>query len=130
MSYITELIQQFGLIIVFVNVFLEQLGLPIPAYPTLVIAGALISPEQHSFPVMLITVVLAAVMADTFWYFAGRKYGNKVMSILCKVSLSPDTCVSHSQSLFLKFGPPALLICKFVPGFASISSAIAGEFVS
>lgn len=127
MSYITELIQQFGLIIVFVNVFLEQLGLPIPAYPTLVIAGALISPEQHSFPVMLITVVVAALIADTFWYFTGRKYGNKVMSILCKVSLSPDSCVSHSKSLFLKFGPPALLVCKFVPGFASISSAIAGS---
>lgn len=128
MSYITELIQQFGLIIVFVNVFLEQLGLPIPAYPTLVIAGALlISPEQFSFPVVLLTAVVAAVIADTFWYFTGRKYGNKVMSKLCKISLSPDTCVAQSQSLFLKFGPPALLICKFVPGFASISSALAGS---
>lgn len=127
MSYITELIQQFGLIIVFANVFLEQLGLPIPAYPTLVIAGALISPEQHSFPVVLLTAVLAAVIADTFWYFTGRKYGTKVMSRLCKISLSPDTCVTQSQALFLKFGPPALLICKFVPGFASISSALAGS---
>lgn len=127
MGYITELIQQFGLIIVFINVFLEQLGLPIPAYPTLVIAGALISPEQHSFAVVLLTAVVAAVIADTFWYFTGRKYGNKVMSKLCKISLSPDTCVAQSQSLFLKFGPPALLICKFVPGFASISSALAGS---
>ena len=127
MSYIAELIQQFGLIIVFVNVFLEQLGLPIPAYPTLVIAGALISPEQFSLPVLLLTAIVAAVIADTFWYFAGRKYGNKVLSKLCKISLSPDACVAQSQSLFLKFGAPALLICKFVPGFASISSALAGS---
>lgn len=127
MSYIAELIQQFGLIIVFVNVLLEQLGLPIPAYPTLVIAGALISPEQFSFPVLLLTAIVAAVIADTFWYFAGRKYGNRVLSKLCKISLSPDACVAQSQSLFLKFGSPALLICKFVPGFASISSALAGS---
>ncbi len=127
MSYIADLIQQFGLIIVIVNVFLEQLGLPIPAYPTLVVAGALISPAQFSFPVLLLTAVMAAVAADTFWYFAGRKYGNIVLSKLCKISLSPDTCVSQSQSLFLKFGSPALLICKFVPGFASISSALAGS---
>lgn len=127
MSYISELIQQYGLIIVFVNVLLEQLGLPIPAYPTLVIAGALISAEKFSFSVLLFTAISAALIADTFWYFAGRKYGNKVMSKLCKISLSPDTCVTQSQSLFLKFGSPALLICKFVPGFASISSALAGS---
>ncbi|MDI1360911.1 DedA family protein/thiosulfate sulfurtransferase GlpE [Methylotenera sp.] len=127
MSYIAELIQQFGLIIVFVNVFLEQLGVPIPAYPTLVIAGALISPEQFSLPVLLLTAVVGAVIADTFWYFAGRKYGNRVLSKLCKISLSPDACVAQSQSLFLKFGSPALLICKFIPGFASISSALAGS---
>ncbi len=127
MSYITELIQQFGLIIVFINVLLEQLGLPIPAYPTLVIAGALVSPAQFSFSVLLFTAIAAALIADTFWYFAGRKYGNNVMGRLCKISLSPDTCVAQSQSLFLKFGSPALLICKFVPGFASISSALAGS---
>lgn len=99
MSYIAELIQQFGLIIVFVNVLLEQLGLPIPAYPTLVIAGALISPEQFSFPVLLFTAIVAALIADTSWYFAGRKYGNRVLSKLCKISLSPDACVAQSQSL-------------------------------
>ena len=127
MSYITDLIQQFGLIIIFLNVFLEQLGLPIPAYPTMVIAGALISPVQFSFSILLLTAVVGALIADSFWYFAGRKYGSRVMSKLCKISLSPDTCVSQSQSLFLKFGAPALLICKFIPGFASISSALAGS---
>ena len=127
MGYIADLIQQYGLVIVFINVLLEQLGLPIPAYPTLVISGALISPEKFSFSVLLLTAILAAVIADTFWYFTGRKYGKKVMGKLCKISLSPDTCVSQSQSLYLKIGSPALLICKFVPGFASISSALAGS---
>lgn len=127
MGYIADLIQQYGLVIVFINVLLEQLGLPIPAYPTLVLSGALISPEKFSFSVLLLTAILAAVIADTFWYFTGRKYGKKVMGKLCKISLSPDTCVSQSQSLYLKIGSPALLICKFVPGFASISSALAGS---
>lgn len=127
MNYIADLIQQCGLVIVFVNVFLEQLGLPIPAYPTMVIAGAVISPEKFSFTTVLLTAVFAAVLADSFWYCAGRKYGTKVMSKICKISLSPDTCVTQSQSLYLKFGSPALLVCKFIPGFASIFSALAGS---
>lgn len=127
MAYIAELIEQFGIIIVFINVLLEQLGLPIPAYPTLVLSGALISPAKFSFPVLLMTAVIAALIADVSWYFAGRRYGKKVMGKLCKISLSPDTCVTQSQSLYLKFGAPALLVCKFIPGFASISSALAGS---
>lgn len=127
MAYIAELIEQFGIIIVFINVLLEQLGLPIPAYPTLVLSGALISPAKFSFPVLLMTAVIAALIADVSWYLAGRRYGKKVMGKLCKISLSPDTCVTQSQSLYLKFGAPALLVCKFIPGFASISSALAGS---
>lgn len=127
MAYIAELIEQFGIIIVFINVLLEQLGLPIPAYPTLVLSGALISPAKFSFPVLLMTAVIAALIADVSWYLAGRRYGKKVMGKLCKISLSPDTCVTQSQSLYLKFGAPALLVCKFIPGFASICSALAGS---
>lgn len=127
MGYIAELIEQYGILIVFINVLLEQLGLPIPAYPTLVLAGALISPAKFSFLVLLMTAVFAALIADVTWYIAGRRYGKKVMGKLCKLSLSPDTCVTQSQSLYLKFGAPALLVCKFIPGFASISSALAGS---
>lgn len=127
MGYIADLIQQFGIAIVFINVLLEQLGLPIPAYPTLVLAGALISPEKFSFTTLLFTAMFGALIADVTWFFAGRKYGKKVMGKLCKLSLSPDTCVTQSQSLYLKVGSPALLICKFIPGFASISSALAGS---
>jgi rhodanese-related sulfurtransferase len=71
--------------------------------------------------------VVAALVADSIWYRAGRKYGKRVMGKLCKISLSPDTCVRQTEALYLKFGPPVLLVCKFVPGFASISSALAGS---
>jgi membrane protein DedA with SNARE-associated domain/rhodanese-related sulfurtransferase len=127
MDYVADLIEQYGIVIVFLNVALEQLGLPIPAYPTLVLASALIDPEKYSFALLLCTAVFGALISDVTWYFTGRKYGTKVMGKLCKLSLSPDTCVSQSQSLYLKFGAPALLICKFIPGFAAISSALAGS---
>jgi membrane protein DedA with SNARE-associated domain/rhodanese-related sulfurtransferase len=121
------LIQQYGLLIIFANIALEQAGLPIPAYPLLLVTGALLQQSNFVFGSLLLTAVIAALIADLCWYYAGRRYGRRVLGKLCRISLSPDTCVQQTESLYLRFGPPALLFCKFIPGFASISSALAGS---
>ena len=126
MTYLFALIEQYGLAAVFVNVFVEQLGAPIPAYPTLVITGALSARGNYSASTLLITAVAAALIADLFWFLAGKRYGNKVMATLCRISLSPDSCVRQTESLYLRWGAPSLLVAKFIPGFASIGSALAG----
>lgn len=126
MTYLVNLIQQYGLLIVFANVFLEQVGLPLPAYPALLVTGALLSRGQYSAATLLLIAVMAALIADLFWYLSGRVYGRRVMARLCRISLSPDSCVRQTESIYLRLGPPALLFCKFIPGFASVSSALAG----
>ncbi len=126
MDLLLNLLHQYGLLIVFINVFLEQIGLPLPAYPTILIASAISVNHETSLASLMLVAVVGALLADMFWYFAGRRYGKKVMSKLCKISLSPDSCVKQTESMYLKVGPSALLFCKFVPGFASISSALAG----
>jgi membrane protein DedA with SNARE-associated domain/rhodanese-related sulfurtransferase len=126
MASIVNLIQDYGLYIVFASVFLDVIGLPLPAYPTLLITGALLNQDHYSVTSILIVAVIAALAADLFWYFGGRAYGQKVMTILCKISLSPDSCIRQTEAIYLRLGPPALLLCKFIPGFASVSSALAG----
>lgn len=126
MSYLMQLIEQYGLAVVFVNVLVEQAGAPLPAYPTLVITGALANRGDYSVPGLLLVAVLAALFADAGWFLAGRRYGRKVMSTLCRVSLSPDSCVRQTESIYLRWGPASLLVAKFIPGFASVASALAG----
>jgi membrane protein DedA with SNARE-associated domain/rhodanese-related sulfurtransferase len=123
---IINLIQEYGLLIVFASVFIEQIGLPIPAYPTLLVTGALLNQGHYSAAALLLVAVMASVIADFVWYFSGRTYGGKVMAKLCRISLSPESCIRQTESIYLRFGPSALLFCKFIPGFASISSALAG----
>jgi rhodanese-related sulfurtransferase len=48
------------------------------------------------------------------------------MSTLCRISLSPDTCVNQTESIYSRWGPRSLLLAKFIPGFASVASALAG----
>jgi membrane protein DedA with SNARE-associated domain/rhodanese-related sulfurtransferase len=126
MSYLVNLIEQFGILAVFVNVLVEQLGAPVPAYPTLIIASALLSNEPMAFRDLLLTAVLAALIADLAWYAAGKRYGKRVLALLCRISLSPDSCVRQTESLFHRWGAPSLLLAKFIPGFASIARALAG----
>jgi len=126
MAYLFHLIEQYGLLLVFFNVLLEQLGAPLPAYPTLVITGALASRGEYSASLLLLTAVCAALISDFIWYWAGQRYGRKVMATLCRISLSPDSCVNQTESIYVRWGAPSLMVAKFIPGFASVASALAG----
>lgn len=126
MGFLLDLIEQYGLLFVFGNVLIEQLGAPVPAYPTLVITGALLGRGEYSGPMLLLTGVVAALIADYAWYLAGRRYGGRVMAKLCRISLSPDSCVRQTEGVYARYGAASLLIAKFIPGFASVASALAG----
>jgi membrane protein DedA with SNARE-associated domain/rhodanese-related sulfurtransferase len=126
MEQLIGLIQHFGLAFVFVNVLVEQAGLPVPAYPTMIIAGALLTRGEHALTALVLAGALAAVIADTFWYMAGRRFGTRVLRTLCRISLSPDSCVRQTESFFDRFGPASMIFAKFVPGFASVATALAG----
>lgn len=126
MDTLYHLIEQYGLILVFVNVLVEQLGAPVPAYPTLIITGALSATGRYSPALLLLLAVSAALSADYCWYLAGRRYGRQIMSRLCRISLSPDSCVRQTESIYLRWGARSLLLAKFIPGFASIASALSG----
>jgi len=126
MSHLIELVQHYGLALVFVNVLALQAGLPIPAYPTLIVTGALAARGGYSLPALLATAILASLIADIGWYAAGRRIGGSVLRTLCRISLSPDSCVRQTESIFTRWGAPSLMVAKFVPGFASVATAMAG----
>jgi membrane protein DedA with SNARE-associated domain/rhodanese-related sulfurtransferase len=115
-----------GLGFVFLNVLAQQLGLPVPVVPTLVVAGAVAASGRMSGSALYALAVAACVIADSTWYTAGRRYGGRVMSLLCRVSLSPDSCVSQTQGAFERWGARALLVAKFIPGLALIAPPLAG----
>jgi membrane protein DedA with SNARE-associated domain/rhodanese-related sulfurtransferase len=126
MSPLIELVQHYGLALVFVNVLALQAGLPLPAYPTLIVTGALAASGGYPLPALLATATVASLIADIGWYAAGRRIGGSVLRTLCRISLSPDSCVRQTESIFTRWGAPSLMVAKFVPGFASVATAMAG----
>jgi membrane protein DedA with SNARE-associated domain/rhodanese-related sulfurtransferase len=123
---VMDLIAQYGLALVFVNVLLERAGLPLPATPTLILCGALAATGRLSVWWIFAWAMLACVIGDTLWYGAGRYYGRRVMKFLCRVSLSPDSCVRTTENRFERWGRLTLVLAKFVPGLSTVARPLAG----
>jgi membrane protein DedA with SNARE-associated domain/rhodanese-related sulfurtransferase len=108
------------------NVLLDQIGLPVPAIPTLIVAGAIAADGQMPLSALFAWSVIACLVADCGWYLVGQKYGIRVLKTLCKISLEPDSCVSQTQIRFERWGINSLVIAKFIPGLAIIAPPMAG----
>ncbi len=126
MESLSELFREYGLASVFVVVLLEQIGMPIPALPVLLLAGAAAMQDPLYGLYALLLAVAASTFGDLAWYAAGRRYGHRVLKTLCRVSLSPDSCVRQTESTFERRGAATLLIAKFLPGLSTVAPPVAG----
>src|SRR6266403_505365 len=117
-----------GYLVLLVWVFLEQAGLPLPSVPLLLAAGALGGMHRLNFGLALLLCTLAAVSADTIWYQLGKRQGIRILHLLCRISLEPDSCVRRTEGLFEKQGAKSLLLAKFLPGLNTVATPLAGIF--
>ncbi|MBX9902746.1 MAG: VTT domain-containing protein [Burkholderiales bacterium] len=126
MEQMTSLLAQHGLLLVFVNVLLTQAGIPVPAVPMLVVAGALAAQGEFGYIALLLTALAATLAGDVPWYFAGQRYGHRVLRTLCRISIEPDSCVKQTESIFERWGAPSLIVAKYIPGFSTVAPPLAG----
>jgi membrane protein DedA with SNARE-associated domain len=126
MEQMTALLAQHGLALVFANVLLAQSGVPLPAVPILVVAGALVSQGQIALAPLLLASLVASLIGDTIWYYAGRRHGYRVLRTLCRVAVEPDSCVKQTENVFERWGAPSLMLAKYVPGFSTVAPPLAG----
>ncbi len=127
MDLFLQLLGQYGLPIVFVAVLLEQGGLPLPAYPVVIVASSLaVAAGEPAWPIVLVTAI-AALIADFAWFAGGRRFGGRMLRLMCSLSLSRDSCVGNTRETYLRWGLPSLVIAKFVPGLAAVATTMAGQ---
>ena len=115
-----------GYLLVFVWVFVEQAGLPIPSAPMLLAAGTLSGTGRMNLGLAIALATLAAMSSDALWYQMGRRKGVKILRLLCRISLEPDSCVRRTQMSFERNGARVLLFSKFLPGLNAMTPPLAG----
>lgn len=126
MTETTQFLVDHGGPVLFAAIFLEQLGLPLPAVPWLLAAGALSATGKLSPLHALGLTVVACLVADLVWFYLGRYGGHRVLALLCRISLEPDSCVRRTQDAFARYGLRGLVAAKFVPGLSTVAPPLAG----
>ena len=120
------ILRQYGYSFILLTVFAENLGLPVPGYPVILVSSALAAALRLRLPVVLILCILAALAGDGFWYQLGRRRGRPILRRLCSLALSPDSCVSRTERFFRRNGLKSLLVAKFIPGLSTVTAPLAG----
>jgi membrane protein DedA with SNARE-associated domain/rhodanese-related sulfurtransferase len=108
-------------------VLVEQAGVPIPSVPLMLAAGTMSAAHKIHVALVLPVILLACLIADTAWWWLGRRFGSRVLDLLCRMSLDATTCVNRAQGSIARRGGVTLLFAKFVPGVSTIAAPIAGQ---
>jgi membrane protein DedA with SNARE-associated domain len=117
-----------GYLVLIVWVFAEQMGFPVPSIPGMLAAGALAGTGNLKLGLAVLFPTTGAVLADVIWYELGKYRGAKVLNLLCKISLEPDSCIRNTENRFARSGANALVVAKFVPGLSTAAPPLAGMF--
>jgi len=127
MALPTHILLTYGYILLFGWVLVEQLGVPLPATPVVLAAGALTVDGHLSLALSFFAGLAACMIADSVWFLIGKRYGHFVLRILCKLSLEPTTCVRRTQDSFGRRRGVMLMFAKFVPALATLAPPVAGQ---
>src|SRR6266545_6237532 len=122
-----EFLVRHGAAVLFAAVFIEQMGVPLPATPWLLAAGALSGTGKMNWLAALGAAAFGSVLADLIWFYLGRHGGQRVLSLLCRISLEPDSCVRRTQNLFTRYGMRGVVAAKFIPGLSTLVPPLAGN---
>jgi len=125
-AQLTSFLIHHGYLVIFAWVLAEQAGMPLPSVPLLLTAGALSAEGKISFHILVFLTFLGAFLSDLMWFQLGRKQGARILNLLCRISMEPDSCVKNTENLFMKRGASSLLISKFLPGLNTVAQPMAG----
>src|SRR6266849_10401171 len=121
-----DFLAHYGTAVVFAWAFAVQAGVPAPAVPMLLGAGALSGSGHMDLALSILAAMTATLGADVLWYSLGRSHGLRVFEILCRFSMDPDSLIRHAKERFAAHRVRYLIIAKFLPGVNPLAAGLAG----
>jgi membrane protein DedA with SNARE-associated domain len=121
-------LEMYSVLLLPILVVAEQIGIPLPAVPALLVVGALGAQGRVNILLVIAAIAAVALPVDLVWHELGRRRGSQVLSGLCRLSLEPDVCVRRTEGLFQRHGIRAVLVSKFLPGLTTVMPPLAGIF--
>lgn len=134
MQTILEYVVKYGLLFIFIIVYLENINFPglgaAIVYPAI---GVLILYGKYSFFVMFMVSLIASVLGSITLYILGYYVGNEVIDKIIKMFPKLEGNINKVMDYSKKYGDRSVLICRFIPAIRTIIPLVSGtirqEFV-
>src|SRR5207244_12236618 len=123
---LADLLLRHSVTVLFAWTFAVQAGMPAPAVPVLLAAGALSASGQMDLAAAILTAMAATLGADGLWYALGRSQGSRVLGTLSRFSLDPDSFIRDAKERFFAHRVRYLVLAKFLPGLNAVAAGLAG----
>jgi membrane protein DedA with SNARE-associated domain len=127
MTDLLSAITRHGYLLIFIIVFAESVGLPLPASIALVAGGAASASHSLNGISVVLLAISAMMIGDICTFTLGREAGWALLGFLCRLSMNPENCILRSAESFYKRGKLTLLFAKFVPGINTMAPPLAGS---
>lgn len=115
MIQISQSLISYGGLILFITVFAEQSGLPLPAAPLLLAAGALAAGGRFSLFAAICCAAVGALVADTIWFYLGQHGKKRIFKLFPHLYIVRQRLAQATQARSLFHGARMLIAAKFLP---------------
>ena len=121
------MLERHGYTVLALIVFLEAVGVPVPAALALVAAGAAAALHHLRAEMVLLIALSAMLLGDSILFYLGRHSGWALLGFLCRIALNPESCILRSAESFYRRGRTTLMLAKFIPGINTLAPPLAGS---
>lgn len=125
-DWIVDLFARYGYAVVFVGVFLENAGLPVPGETTLLAGAALAHYGRLSLARVIVTAIAAAVLGDNLGFLIGRRAGRGLIERHgWRIGLTRAR-LDQFNRFFARHGAKTVFIARFITGLRVFGAVLAG----
>jgi len=125
-EWIVDLFARYGYAVVFVGVFLENSGLPVPGETALLAGAALSHYGRLALPWVIVTAMTAAILGDNLGFLLGRRFGRGFIERHGRrVGLTAPRLAMFDRFV-QRHGARTIFIARFVTGLRVFGAVLAG----
>jgi membrane protein DedA with SNARE-associated domain len=125
-DWLTDLFARYGYAVVFIGVFLENTGLPVPGETALLAGAAMAQYGWLSLPRVILIAIAAATLGDNLGFFVGRRLGRGLAERYgSRVGLTAKRLAQFDR-FFHRYGGRTVFIARFITGLRVFGALLAG----
>jgi membrane protein DedA with SNARE-associated domain len=123
---VTKLLLDYGLVLLFVLVAVESMGVPLPGETALIAAAVLASNGHYSIVAVIVIASAGAIVGDNVGYWIGRKGGRALLRRIPYLREYFERVLPPAERFFRRHGAKAVFFGRFVSILRVTAAWLAG----